>query len=63
MIIKKVEDQWVFAHGKYEGKSIEEVVEDDPNYIKWAYQKASDDLPDEAYYALEDLLEENDIEV
>ena len=62
MIIKKVDGEWVFVHGKYQGKTLEEVAGNDPNYLKWVHSKASEDLPNDAYYTLEDVMEENDIE-
>ena len=54
---------WAFKHGKYVGKTLKEVAESDPSYLQWMFAKASDDLSDEAFHALEDIMEENDIEV
>lgn len=62
MILKKVDGEWVFSKGKHEGETLDEVANEDPGYLRWAHSKASDDLSDEAYYALEDVMEKNDIE-
>jgi broad specificity phosphatase PhoE len=53
---------WCFKHGKYQGKTIEEVAEEDPGYLRWVHDKATDDLSDEAFYELEDTMEKFNIE-
>lgn len=62
MMIDKKDGEWILIHGKHQGKTLTEVAEEDPNYLKWVHKKASDDLSDEAFYALEDVMENNDIE-
>jgi hypothetical protein len=63
LIAKDADDSWAFIHGKHQGKTLEEVAEEDPGYLSWMYAKASDDLSKEAFYALEDVMGEHDIEV
>jgi len=54
---------WIFKHGKHIGKTLDEVAKETPTYLQWMFSKASDDLTDEAFHALEDAMEENDIDV
>lgn len=63
-IFKKVEDEYVFVTGKHEGETLQEVAEDDPSYLRWlqADREAGADLPKEAWEALEEVMEENEIE-
>jgi hypothetical protein len=63
MLLKKNEkDQLVFQHGKHRLETLEQVAEDDPSYIKWVFNNASEDLPTEVHHALEDVMEKNNIE-
>lgn len=58
-----LDHEWIFRHGKYAGKYLSEVAKEDPDYLQWMYSKASDGLDKEAFYALEDEMLENNIEV
>ena len=62
-LIYKDGEHWAFKHGKYMGKTLKEVAEEDPSYLQWMFSKASDDLSNEAFHALEDIMEEHDIGV
>lgn len=61
-LIYKSGDVWAFKHGKHIGKTLEEVAEEAPSYLKWMFNNASDDLDKEAFNALEDVMEDHDIE-
>jgi hypothetical protein len=61
-LIKKDGDHYVFKHGKHQGDTLEDVAESDPGYLKWMHENAVKDLDNEAFYALEDVMEKNDIE-
>jgi hypothetical protein len=63
LIAKDAHGEWVFAHGKHQGRTLETVAEEDPSYLQWMYSKASDGLSKEAFYSLEDIMEKHDIEV
>ena len=62
LLAKDAEGVWVFKHGKYAGKTLEEVCVEAPTYIKWMQAKAADDLSDEAYFEVEDAMEKHNIE-
>mgnify|MGYP000049648502 CR=1 FL=1 len=63
LIAKDQNATWVFIHGKHQGRTLQVVAEEDPSYLQWMYSKASDGLDKEAFYALEDIMEENDIDI
>lgn len=58
-------NEWVFKHGKHIGKTLQEVAESksDQGYLLWMWEKASEDLDDEAMHALEDAIEEAGLEI
>lgn len=62
-LIYKKENEWIVRHGKHIGQTLKEVAEEDPSYLRWVYAKASDDFTKEAFYALEDVMEEFDIDI
>jgi len=43
----------VFNFGKYKGEQVEDVVEDDPSYIRWLCEKTSTEFCDDVLEALE----------
>ena len=61
MILKMSEGQATFTAGKYVGKNLDEVAVKDPTYMTWVYNKAALDLPDELFYALQDVLKSRGI--
>ena len=68
-LMYQVGSAWVFKLGKHAGETLVDVVAQDPNYIlKWMFRRKGgrapvDDLSDDAYHALEDVMEEANIEV
>jgi hypothetical protein len=64
LIIKNEDGDFVFRAGKHQGKTIQAVAEEAPSYLTWMFDaKATYDLSDEAYRALEEVMKENDIEI
>ncbi len=62
-LIKKEGDDYVFVAGKHQGKTLQEVAEDSPGYIRWLHDgDAGSDLSKEAWEAIEDVMEENGID-
>lgn len=63
MILKKDENGVVvFTRGKFEGETLAHVADSEPGYLKWVFNSASEDLSDEVFHLLEDMMEENGIE-
>lgn len=62
-LIQEIDGEWKFAFGKHEGKTLEEVAEESPGYLRWVYNEASENLEDDAFHALEDVCGEHDIKV
>lgn len=63
-IIKKGGDgQYTFRVGKHQGKSLDEVAEDDPGYLVWAWKILSEEESREFMDAVEDVMSEHDIEI
>lgn len=58
MILKRVDDEIIFVKGKHRGESLSSVAESDITYLKWVFKKASTDLADDVFHALEDVMEE-----
>lgn len=61
-LIEKKDGEWVFGAGKHQGKTLTEVAEESPGYLQWVHENVTK-MPDDAFYALEDVMEEYDIEV
>lgn len=64
-LIRKIESntEYVFRFGKYQGKSLDEVAEEDPSYLVWAWKELSKEESREYMDAVEDVMEAHDIEV
>ena len=62
LIYKDDNNEWAFKHGKHIGKTLDEVAKESPGYLQWMFSKASDDLSDEAFHALEDTMADNNID-
>jgi uncharacterized protein (DUF3820 family) len=52
---------YVFIGGKYNGKTLEEVANEDPTYVNWFYREETYPLTDEAYHYLVDLMKSRGI--
>jgi hypothetical protein len=50
-----------FVRGKHQGESLEKVAEADPGYLRWLYKNASEDLPQDVFHKLQDVMEERGI--
>ena len=63
LLYKDKSGDWVFKHGKHAGETLSSVAEGEKNkgYIRWVFHEAAEDLDDEAFYALEDAMEQNGI--
>lgn len=61
-MIKKVDGVFCFTRGKHQNEKLEDVAVSDPSYLKWVFNEASESLSDEAFHALEDVMEENGID-
>ena len=57
------EGVWEFLKGKYAGKSIDQVAEDDPGYLSWAWRETSGDASPDQFFALDDAARRHDIDV
>ena len=62
-IVYKDGSEWRVRGSKHEGETLQQVAKDDPTYLRWMYKKASEDLSDEAFYALEDVMKKFRIEL
>lgn len=64
MIHKDIDGEFVFKHGKHQGRTIQAVAEEDASYLQWMFDsKATYSLDDESYKALEAVMNENEIEI
>jgi hypothetical protein len=62
LLFKDPSSNWVFQRGKHIGRTLEEAAKVDPSYLQWMFLNATEDLNNEAYYLLEDVMERNRIE-
>ena len=63
-ILQEVDGQLFFKHGKYKGKSLDEIAQTDPTYLQnWLYPKASDDLTDEVFRKLVSTMGKYGVEI
>lgn len=53
---------WMLARGKYAGKTLREVAQQDPGYLTWMYSKV-DELTKEQCQAIEDVAEEEGVDL
>jgi hypothetical protein len=53
---------WVLARGKYAGRTLREVAQDDPGYVTWMYSDV-DELTKEQRQAIEEIAEEEGVEL
>ena len=51
MKVLKLDDEMTF--GKHKGKQVEDLVEDDPSYIRWLVENAGTEFDNETLEALE----------
>jgi hypothetical protein len=56
VILSPASEGWVVGGTKHRGKLLEKVAQEDPEYLKWMYCKASEGLTQDAFYALDDAL-------
>lgn len=61
-IIGKEDGVWMVRRGKYAGKALREVAQDDSDYFKWLYSGV-DDLSKEQAQAVEDIAEEEGVDL
>lgn len=62
-LLEQLNDEWVFARGKFAGETLKQVAKEQPSYLQWVFENATDGLSDDAFHALEDMMEENEIEI
>ena len=43
----------IFKFGKHKGQQVEDVVEDDPSYVRWLCENTETDFDDEVLESLE----------
>lgn len=53
---------FVFGWGKFKGQTLAEVAAEQPSYLQWVHSEASDRLDKSALRALEDAMEDYDID-
>jgi len=53
---------WLLARGKHTGKTLREVAQEAPGYLKWLYSEV-DDLTKEQLQAIESIAEEEDVDL
>jgi hypothetical protein len=59
-LYRRVEDgKTVVRAGKHPGKTLEEVRRQDPTFLWWLWEKNSDELSQEMFEELTDLLKES----
>lgn len=56
-LIKKSGSVFVFTSGKHAGETVESVARADRGYLQWARKDASENVADEAYYHLEEVMQ------
>jgi hypothetical protein len=61
-LIKREGEHYSFIRGKHQGETLDDVAASDPSYLQWMFENATEDLDDEAFHALEDVMEENSID-
>ena len=61
-LIEQVDGDWVFGKGKFVDFKLSDVAKDNPSYLIWVHKDATNNLSNDAYYALEDVMEEFNIE-
>lgn len=57
------EGKYVFKFGKYQGERLDFVAEKDPSYLEWAWRELSKEESREYMDAVEDVMEEYNIEI
>jgi hypothetical protein len=61
---KNEQGEWVFSGGKYANQPFDKVASENPSYVQFV-QKATRQnayLPDDAYYAIEDVMRKRRID-
>lgn len=61
MLHKRKDGSTVFVNGKWVGKSLVKIAEEDPSYLTWLYRKASGDLNQNLFHELQDVMKEHKI--
>jgi hypothetical protein len=62
-IIRRDEDGDLVVMGrKHPGELLDDVAAADPDYVQWIYRNATEDLPQDVFHALQDVMEKNGIE-
>jgi len=51
VLIMKLDSEFKF--GKHKGEQLEDVIEDDPDYVRWLAEEKNFDFDEEVYDALE----------
>jgi hypothetical protein len=57
-LLSRIEGQWIIFGKKHRGKSLLEVALRDPEYLQWLHRERFEDMDDETFYALEDVMVE-----
>jgi hypothetical protein len=63
ILMREGKGRVIFKHGKYMSREIDDVAKEDPGYLKWVFNSASEDLSNDLFDALETCLSDNDIEI
>jgi len=60
--MKEENGEWVMSRGKHSGETLRHVADTDKKYLQWMFENVTETMKDDEFHALEDMMNEFDIE-